>query len=61
LDVVKYLIEEKGADFNALDKCGKTPLHSAAFAAGLGKLDVVKYLKKKRRRRYFFERDCFPL
>ncbi len=41
MDLVKYLIEEKGANFNALDKYGQTPLHSAAQS---GNSDVVKYL-----------------
>jgi ankyrin repeat protein len=42
LDVVKYLVEEKGADVKAADKDGYTPLHRAARN---GNLDVVKYLE----------------
>ncbi len=40
-NVVKYLIEEKGADFNAPDNEGKTSLH---WAAEHNRLNVVKYL-----------------
>ncbi|XP_076285725.1 uncharacterized protein LOC143211701 isoform X2 [Lasioglossum baleicum] len=41
LEVVKYLIEEKGANVNVKDNDGQTPLHSAANS---DKLEVVKYL-----------------
>ncbi|XP_076300828.1 uncharacterized protein LOC143219007 isoform X2 [Lasioglossum baleicum] len=41
LEVVKYLIEEKGANVNVKDNDGQTPLHSAAKS---DKLEVVKYL-----------------
>ncbi|XP_076299445.1 uncharacterized protein LOC143218247 [Lasioglossum baleicum] len=41
LEVVKYLIEEKGANINVKDNDGQTPLH---YAADHGKLEVVKYL-----------------
>jgi ankyrin repeat protein len=44
LDLVKYLIDEKGADFNATDEDGRTSLH---FAAESGNLDLVKYLEEK--------------
>ncbi len=40
--MAKYLIEEKGVDFNASDNEDKTPLHWAA--ARLGRLYAVKYL-----------------
>jgi ankyrin repeat protein len=40
LDVVKYLVEEKGADVKAANKDGNTPLHGAAR-------NVVKYLEEK--------------
>jgi ankyrin repeat protein len=43
LDVVKYLVGEKGADVKATNKDGDTPLH---WAAANGKLDVVKYLEE---------------
>jgi ankyrin repeat protein len=38
LDVVKYLVEEKGADVKAAYNDGRTPLHRTA---GSGNLDVV--------------------
>jgi len=41
LDVVKYLIDEKKADFNVKDNYSRTPLH---LAARFGNLDLVKYL-----------------
>ncbi|ACJ21017.1 ankyrin repeat protein [Coxiella burnetii CbuK_Q154] len=41
LEIVKYLIEEKGCDPNQLLPGGLTPLQEAASA---GQLDVVKYL-----------------
>jgi ankyrin repeat protein len=41
LDLVKCLIEEKGADFIAPDNYGNTPLHCAA---GSGNFDLAKYL-----------------
>jgi len=41
LDVVKYLIDEKKADFNVKNNYGWTPLHLAAYS---GNLDLVKYL-----------------
>ncbi|HEY6438198.1 MAG TPA: ankyrin repeat domain-containing protein, partial [Ignavibacteriaceae bacterium] len=43
-DVVKYLVEEKGADVKAANKYGRTPVH---WAAKNGDLDVVKYLVEK--------------
>ncbi len=41
LDVVKFLIEKKGADFIAVALTGITPLSLAAYYS---KWDVVKYL-----------------
>ncbi|MGL9726258.1 MAG: ankyrin repeat domain-containing protein [Wolbachia sp.] len=41
LNVMKYLIKEKSADFNVKDDEGGTPLHHAAFSRNL---DVVRYL-----------------
>jgi len=41
LDVVKYLIEECGADVEAIDPLGSTPLHEATYN---DHLEVVKYL-----------------
>ncbi|XP_076378037.1 uncharacterized protein LOC117229504 [Megalopta genalis] len=41
LDMVKFLINEKKADFNAKDNNGSTVLH---MAAGSGKLEIVKFL-----------------
>jgi TPR repeat protein len=38
---VKYLVEKKGADVNAIDDQGYTPLHAALF---LEKYDIAKYL-----------------
>ena len=40
LKKVKYLVEN-GADVNALDEWGKTPLYMASYR---GHLDIVKYL-----------------
>jgi apoptosis-stimulating of p53 protein 1 len=40
-EVVKYLIEEAGADVNAADSDGWTPLHCAASAENV---DIVRYL-----------------
>jgi ankyrin repeat protein len=42
LDVVKYLVEEKGADVKTADKDGDTPLH---WAAENGELDVIVVYK----------------
>jgi ankyrin repeat protein len=39
LDLVKYLLEEKGADVKAADNGGNNSLY---WAASSGKLDVVK-------------------
>ncbi|XP_076377912.1 uncharacterized protein LOC143259463 [Megalopta genalis] len=41
LEIVKFLINEKGADFNAKDNEGMTILHTAA---GYGNLEIVKFL-----------------
>ncbi|BCU68033.1 hypothetical protein HS7_14700 [Sulfolobales archaeon HS-7] len=43
LETTKYLVDE-GADINAVDSFGNTPLAYAAYAK---KLDIVNYLKKK--------------
>ena len=40
-DVVRYLVEDVGADVNAPDSDGWTPLHCAASAENV---DIVKYL-----------------
>ncbi|WP_349968545.1 ankyrin repeat domain-containing protein [Wolbachia endosymbiont of Armadillidium arcangelii] len=40
LELVKYLVEEKGADVNARDMSNKTPIR---YAAESGNLDLVKY------------------
>ncbi|XP_076298784.1 uncharacterized protein LOC143217929 isoform X2 [Lasioglossum baleicum] len=45
LEVVKYLIEKKGANVNVKDNDGQTPLH---YAAKSDKLEVVKYLIEKK-------------
>jgi ankyrin repeat protein len=42
-EVVRYLVEEAGADVNATDSDGWTPLHCAASAESL---EIVKYLVK---------------
>ena len=39
--MIKYLVEEKGADFNVKDKLGNSGFLVACKA---GKLDTVKYL-----------------
>jgi ankyrin repeat protein len=39
--MVKYLVENCGADINKEDKNGKTAL---SIAAGCGEQDMVKYL-----------------
>ncbi|MSR35994.1 MAG: ankyrin repeat domain-containing protein [Gemmatimonadetes bacterium] len=44
LPVVKYLVEEHGADVNARDMAGETPLHNAAAR---GDNELVKYLVSK--------------
>ena len=41
LDVVKCLVD-KGADVNAMDKHGGTPL---SVAVAIGKVDVIEFLK----------------
>ncbi len=40
-DVVKWLVDEKGADVKATDNDGRTVLH---FTAERGKWDVVEWL-----------------
>ena len=40
-NVVRYLVEDVGADINAPDSDGWTPLHCAASAENV---DIVKYL-----------------
>jgi len=44
LNLVKYFIEEKGADSNSSNRNGNTPLHNAAQH---GELNSLKFLKKK--------------
>jgi len=44
LDILPYLVEEAGADINAQDEHGNTPLFRAII---MGNSDVVKYLKEK--------------
>lgn len=46
LEIVKYLIDEKKADFNVKDNDGRTPLH---LAASNGCLEIVKYLIDKKK------------
>lgn len=41
LDVVRFLVEDVGADVNAQDVRGYTPLHGAAY---LGRNDIIMYL-----------------
>ncbi|MGL9726259.1 MAG: ankyrin repeat domain-containing protein [Wolbachia sp.] len=48
LDVIRYLVEEKGVDFNTQDSNGKTSLN---YAAEAGKLDVVEYFESKYKKR----------
>jgi ankyrin repeat protein len=45
LDVLKYLVGEKGADIKAANNHGDTPLH---WAAESGKLDVLKFLVEEK-------------
>lgn len=40
-DIVKYLVEQKGCDVNALDNVNGTPLHDAAYR---GNLKIARYL-----------------
>jgi ankyrin repeat protein len=44
LIAVKYLVEETGADVNAVDHEGNTPLHNAAAR---GDVEMIKYLVSK--------------
>ena len=44
LNAVKYLVEETGADVNAVDHEGNTPLHNAAAR---GDVEMIKYLVSK--------------
>ena len=44
LEVVKFLVEELGADVNHKDKTGHTPLHGAAL---IGNHDIIRYLVDK--------------
>ena len=44
LPAVKYLVEELGADVNARDAAGETPLHNAAAR---GDNELIKYLVSK--------------
>ena len=44
LEITKYLVEEKGADINAVNKDNKTALYRAAYN---NKLEVVKFLVEK--------------
>ena len=44
LNAVKYLVEETGADVNAADHEGNTPLHNAAAR---GDVEMIKYLVAK--------------
>jgi ankyrin repeat protein len=45
LEVVKYFVEECGANIHSVDNIGSTPLHSASmFGYADGVLDVVRYL-----------------
>jgi ankyrin repeat protein len=44
MDIVEYLVG-KGADINAKDNGGETPLH---FAVSYDNLEIIKYLIKKR-------------
>ena len=44
LTAVKYLVEETGADVNAVDHEGNTPLHNAAAR---GDVEMIKYLVSK--------------
>lgn len=44
LDIVKFLIEEKGFDVNFVDNNGFTPFHSGA---GSGNVELLKYLIDK--------------
>ncbi|MGL9726256.1 MAG: ankyrin repeat domain-containing protein [Wolbachia sp.] len=41
--MVKYLVEERIANLNAMNTYGKIPLHMAVFES----LDVIKYFEKR--------------